>query len=223
MGWSMLRSAWRWSAARRQDIDQRQLQRVLLQTLETERCSRELYEVAIECALDDRLRDEWHHGLRESHRRVQLVEGLLRTCRVNEATDRSGGAIARCIGDGVLAALRVAIAQTSGVETQITAADCVALTESRGRVMWEVLGDVTQGADGPEKSSLQAAVNEARREHGGRAARWRRELWNDALGLPAVLPPPGLRRPTGVRRSRRSADEPTPRRLKAVGSHEVTE
>jgi hypothetical protein len=138
---------------------------------------------------------------------VQLVESLLRTCRVSEATDTSAEAIARCIGDGVLAALRVAIVQTSGVETQITAADCVAQTESRGRAMWEVLGDVTQGADGPEESSLQAAVNEAHREHRGRAARWRRELWNDALGLPAVLPPPGLRRPTGVRRSRRSADK----------------
>jgi hypothetical protein len=76
---------------------------------------------------------------------------------------------------------------------QIVAAECVTLAETKDHLNWELMGELAEQA-GPEESALLTPACEQvegeEDEHLYHTAGWTRELWIQALGMPAVLPPP---------------------------------
>ena len=75
---------------------------------------------------------------------------------------------------------------------QIVAAECVTLAETKDHLNWELIGQITKNA-ADESGVLKRAYDQVESEedeHLYHTSGWTRELWIEALGMPAVLPPP---------------------------------
>jgi hypothetical protein len=97
---------------------------------------------------------------------------------------------------------------------QLVATECVVLAETKDHHNWELLGACAEKAKGPMKKALQTAYEEVEDdedEHVYHTTGWSRELWIDALGLPAVLPPPeeekDVKTAIGAARAKAARDE----------------
>ena len=76
---------------------------------------------------------------------------------------------------------------------ELVAAECVVLAETKDHLNWELIGELAKKAKGDEGRALKEAheeVEEEEDEHLYHTTGWCRELWIEALGMPAVLPPP---------------------------------
>ena len=76
---------------------------------------------------------------------------------------------------------------------QIVAAECVTLAETKDHLNWSLIGEVAKKAAGDGADVLKEAydqVEDEEDEHLYHTQGWTRELWIEALGMPAVLPPP---------------------------------
>ena len=76
---------------------------------------------------------------------------------------------------------------------QIVAAECVTLAETKDHLNWGLIGELAKNSSGAEATALNEAhdqVEPEEDEHLYHTSGWTRELWIEALGMPAVLPPP---------------------------------
>jgi hypothetical protein len=89
--------------------------------------------------------------------------------------------------------MEMALRSTDPQSAQIVAAECVVLAETKDHLNWELLGELAKNADEVEAELIMPAyqqVEEEEDEHLYHTQGWTRELWIEALGMPAVLPPP---------------------------------
>ena len=73
------------------------------------------------------------------------------------------------------------------------AAECVVDAETKDHQNWELIGELSKKLGGDAARALAEAyeqVEDEEDEHLYHTRGWCRELWLDALGLPAQLPPP---------------------------------
>jgi hypothetical protein len=76
---------------------------------------------------------------------------------------------------------------------ELVATECVVHAETKDHLDWELIGILAGKAKGAAGQALKEAyqkVEDQEDEHLYHTAGWSRELWIQALGLPAVLPPP---------------------------------
>lgn len=76
---------------------------------------------------------------------------------------------------------------------QIVAAECVTLAETKDHLNWSLIGEIAKNSSGDARAVLKQAheqVEPEEDEHLYHTSGWTRELWIEALGMPAVLPPP---------------------------------
>jgi hypothetical protein len=174
-------------------LDTRQLQALLLESLEHERGGVKVYEAAIRCATSEDLKHEWSNYLEQTHTHVQILEQVLRTFEVDPEQPSSGREIVRSLGDALVAAMGKAMAAGNTTATQIVACECVVLAETKDHMNWELLTKCAAELKGEQKRALEEAceiVEEQEDEHLYHSRGYCRELWLESLGLPAVLPPP---------------------------------
>ena len=95
------------------------------------------------------------------------------------------------IGEALVEAMELAPARAKEA-AEVVAAECVVLAETKDHLNWELLGEAAQkptgGAQGLESACEE--VEDEEDEHLYHTTGWTRELYIQALGLPAVLPPP---------------------------------
>jgi hypothetical protein len=87
----------------------------------------------------------------------------------------------------------MALADGTPEAAEIVAAECIVHAETKDHLNWELLGECAQKLKGEKGSALKAAYDEVEDEedeHLYHTAGWTRELWIQALGMPAVVPPP---------------------------------
>ena len=111
---------------------------------------------------------------------------------------------------------------------QIVAAECVVLAETKDHLDWELLGKCADKLQGDQANALREAceeVEEEEDEHLYHTKGWCRELWIEALGMKAVLPPPEEARDVKTAIGAARAEQSAPRRLglRCVGSSSATE
>ncbi|MNV81142.1 hypothetical protein D3C71_1747880 [compost metagenome] len=99
----------------------------------------------------------------------------------------------RHLGESLVAA--IALAKTFGdiPAAQLVAAECVVLAETKDHQNWELIGLVAGKLTGKDAKVLKKAhdaVEQDEDHHLYHTMGWTRELWIEALGFPAVLPPP---------------------------------
>jgi rubrerythrin len=166
---------------------------LLYQALETEKGGVEIYTTALRCAMNEDLREEWNEYLEQTKAHVQIVSEVLRALGLPLETETPGRKIVRHIGSSLVKAIEMALRGPDLAAAQIVAAECVTLAETKDHMNWSLIGELAKNSS----ADLSTLLNEAHQqvepeedEHLYHTQGWTRELWIEALGMPAVLPPP---------------------------------
>jgi rubrerythrin len=166
---------------------------LLYQALETEKGGVQVYVTALRCAVNKDLREEWNKYLEQTKNHVQILSDILNALELDPDAETPGRKVVRYIGTSLVKAMEMALRSTDPQSAQIVAAECVVLAETKDHLNWELLGELAKNADEVEAELILPAyqqVEEEEDEHLYHTQGWTRELWIEALGMPAVLPPP---------------------------------
>lgn len=170
----------------------KQIQDLLYQALETEIGGVEIYRMALLCARNEDLKKEWTKYLAQTERHVEIVRGILDALGMDPEATTPGRQIVRDKGKALVSAMQRAL-KDAPRSAQIVAAECVVDAETKDHANWQLLGSLPEGLTGAAKTAVREAyeeVEDEEDEHLYHTKGWCRELWLDALGLPAVMPPP---------------------------------
>lgn len=166
---------------------------LLYQALETEKGGVQIYTTALRCAVNEELKEEWQKYLDQTKDHVQVVSEVLKSLALNPETETPGRKVVRHIGTSLVKAMEMALRAGDPQSAQIVAAECVTLAETKDHLNWSLIGELARKADGEAGDLLQEAYDQVEPEedeHLYHTQGWTRELWIEALGMPAVLPPP---------------------------------
>ena len=173
------------------------LNELLLQALEHERGGVLVYETALRCAVNDDLGKEWQKYLEETKRHVQVLQEVCSVMNLDPNKQTPGTKIVHELGASLVAAMQAALATAGAPAAQLVACECVVLAETKDHLNWELIGKASTTLKGAEAKALKAAyeeVEDQEDEHIYHTKGWCRELWIEALGMRAVLPPPEERK-----------------------------
>ena len=166
---------------------------LLYQALETEKGGVQIYTTALRCAVNEDLKEEWSKYLEQTKAHVQVVSDILKGMNLDTEVETPGRKIVRHIGDSLVQAMEMALRGPDLAAAQIVAAECVTLAETKDHLNWGLIGEIAKNSSGDAAAVLKQAhdqVEPEEDEHLYHTGGWTRELWIEALGMPAVLPPP---------------------------------
>ena len=165
---------------------------LLYQALETEMGGVQIYEAAVGCALREDLRKESAQYLEQTRNHVKVMRGVLEAFGLDPDADVPGRRVVHHIGGALLEAIRMAAKGPSPETAQIVAAECVVLAETKDHSNWELMGKLADKLGGKGNALREAyeQIEDEEDEHLYHTKGWARELWLQALGIAAVLPPP---------------------------------
>lgn len=170
-----------------------QLNELLYQALETEMGGVEVYTTALQCVINEELKEEWEKYLDQTRVHVRIVEGVMNELGLDPTTETSGRKVVRHIGESLVGAMELALQSGPPEAAELVAAESVVLAETKDHLNWELIGEAAKKATGDVAETLKAAheqVEEEEDEHVYHTKGWTRELWIQSLGMKAVLPPP---------------------------------
>ncbi|MEP6922181.1 MAG: hypothetical protein ABI967_13725 [bacterium] len=166
---------------------------LLYQSLETEKGGVQIYSTALRCALNEDLKEEWNKYLEQTKSHVQVVSDILKGMGLDPEVETPGRKIVRHIGHSLVQAMEMALRGPDLAAAQLVAAECVTLAETKDHLNWGLIGEIAKNSSGDAAAILKQAhdqVEPEEDEHLYHTSGWTRELWIEALGMPAVLPPP---------------------------------
>ena len=169
------------------------LKELLLQALEHERGGVLIYQTALDCARNEELREEWAHYLEQTRRHVNVLTTACTALGFDPGEMTPGCQVVQHTGKSLVAAMKMALAANDGPAAELVACDCVVLAETKDHANWELIGQCAKELEGETARVLQQAydsVEDEEDEHLYHTQGWCRELWLEALGLEAMLPPP---------------------------------
>lgn len=170
-----------------------QTKELLYQMLETELGGVQVYTTALECAVNDELKEEWEKYLEQTNRHVEVMHELFAALGLDAEQQTPGREVVHHLGAGLVEAMKMAQQGGKPEAAELVACECVVLAETKDHSNWELLSKCAEKAKGDEKKAMMAAVEEVEDEedeHIYHSKGWCRELWIQSLGMPAVLPPP---------------------------------
>jgi rubrerythrin len=170
-----------------------QLKELILQSLEHERGGVDVYEAAVNAAVNEELREEWTEYLDQTRKHVQILERICRKFEIDPEEPSPGRKIVHDLGAALVTAMTEAQRAGNPVAAQLVACECVSLAETKDHMDWQLLSKCAEKLSGDQRDVLAEAcaqVEEQEDEHLYHTKGWARELWLESLGLKAVLPPP---------------------------------
>ncbi|HEX5834402.1 MAG TPA: hypothetical protein VFY34_11135 [Pyrinomonadaceae bacterium] len=170
-----------------------QVRELLYQALETEIGGVDVYATALRCVENDELKDEWDKYLEQTKTHVTTLEATLRKLGLDPNEETPGRKVVRTIGESLVEAMELALAEGEPGAAQLVAAEAVVLAETKDHQNWHLLGEVLKKAKGEQAKIIKEAwekVQPEEDEHLYHTKGWARELWIESLGMKAVLPPP---------------------------------
>lgn len=173
--------------------DSRQLTELLLQALETERGGIQVYTAAIKAAQNEDLKEEWQEYLDETRTHEEILVRVFGELGLDTEQQSPGRSVVAHQGKSLVAAIKLAVDTADTAAAELVAAECVVLAETKDHQNWELIGHVAKHAVGGEAKVLKTAFDAVEKDedhHLYHTKGWCRELWIQALGFPAVLPPP---------------------------------
>jgi ferritin-like metal-binding protein YciE len=177
------------------EIDKDQFAELLGQMLETELGGTKVYETALQCVVNEELKEEWQKYLAQTHEHADIVAGLMEHFGLDTTAETLGRAVVRHIGVSLVKAMELALEDGPAEAAQLVATECVVHAETKDHLNWELLAEIVasralKGEDAQAVKKALEKVEEQEDEHLYHSQGWSRELWIDSLGMPAVLPPP---------------------------------
>ena len=173
--------------------DSHQLDDLVLQMMETELGGEQVYRTALTCAVNPNLKKEWESYLEETLTHQDVVRSLCDTLGLDPDAQSPSRAVVKHIGESLVKAMLLAQQGGNPAAAQLVACECVVHAETKDHANWELLGKVAEVATGDVGQTLKSAhkaVEKDEDHHLYHTKGWCRELALEALGLPAVLPPP---------------------------------
>ena len=170
-----------------------QVKELLYQMLETEMGGVEVYTRALQCVVNDDLKEEWEKYLEQTNRHVEVMRELFEKLGLDPKAQTPGRQVVHHLGESLVEAMELAQQGGTPEAAELVACECVVLAETKDHQNWELLSKCAEKAKGDEKKALTAAceeVEDEEDEHIYHSKGWCRELWIQSLGMPAVLPPP---------------------------------
>ena len=152
-----------------------------------------IYSTALQCALNDELKEEWEKYLDQTRVHVKIVEDVITALGLDPQTETPGRQVVRHIGESLVKAMELALESGPPEAAQLVAAESVVLAETKDHLNWELIGEASKKAARDVADILKPAheqVEEEEDEHVYHTKGWTRELWIQSLGMKAVLPPP---------------------------------
>jgi rubrerythrin len=174
-----------------------QLKELLLQSLEHERGGVKIYQAALQCAVNEHLKDEWEKYLQQTENHVRVLTQVCSTLKLDPQEQTPGTQILHKMGTALVTAIEEAQAGGEPEAAQLVACECVVLAETKDHLDWELIGAVAEKLKAEEARALKDAYDEVEDqedEHLYHTRGWCRELWLQSLGMKAVLPPPEERK-----------------------------
>ena len=194
-------------------MEQKQLDELLYQALETERGGIRVYEAAVGCAMNEDLQEEWVKYLDQTRNHEVVMLRVLEAFGLDAETMTPGREILRRKAETLVMSMKAALDADLNA-AQLVAAECVVEAETKDHMNWELIGEVSKKLTGEEAKVLKEAhaeVEEEEDQHLYHTMGWTRELWLESLGLPAVLPPPeeekDVKTAIGAARAKQSREE----------------
>ena len=86
-------------------LDKKQLQELLLQSLEHERGGVKVYQTALESASCEDLKKEWTKYLSQTRKHVQILEGVLQKFEIDPEQETAGREVVRSLGEALVRAM----------------------------------------------------------------------------------------------------------------------
>lgn len=174
-----------------------QLKELLLQSLEHERGGVKVYEAALKCAVHEELAEEWDKYLEQTQHHVEVLTQVCEALNLDPLEQTPGCEIVHGLGASLVKAMQEALSAGDREAAQIVACECVVLAETKDHMDWELIGQAAKTLKGEEAKVLESAyetIEDEEDEHLYHTRGWCRELWLQALGIDAVLPPPEERK-----------------------------
>jgi hypothetical protein len=171
----------------------KQIEELLLQSLEHEIGGTKVYQAAIACAVNPELKKEWKKYLAETEQHVTTLTKLCQSIGVDPKRETPGRAVVRHLGGALVEAMKMARDAGDPAAAQLVACECVVNAETKDHLDWVLIGkcsDHLEGAKGNALRDAYDAIEDQEDEHLYHSKGWCRELWIQALGMNAVLPPP---------------------------------
>ena len=173
--------------------DSHQLNDLVIQMMETELGGEQVYRTALTCAVNPDLKEEWQGYLDEPLHHQQVVRSICDALNLDPDTQPPTRAVVKHIGESLVKAMQMAKKTAPAAAAQVVACECVVLAETKDHANWELFGKVAKLVTGDAGETLRTAhkaVEQDEDHHLYHTNGWCRELAIEALGMPAVLPPP---------------------------------
>ena len=170
-----------------------QVRNLLYEALETELGGVHVYTTALRCAENEDLKKEWEEYLEQTQNHVKVVETVLTKLDLDTNEETPGRKVVRHIGESLVEAMEMALAEGEPGQAQLVAAEAVIHAETKDHQNWHLIGEVSKKVKGEIAKILKEAYEEVEHEedeHYYHTKGWARELWIESLGMKAVLPPP---------------------------------
>ena len=174
-------------------MNEAKLNDLILQSLEHELGGVKIYEHALRCAVNPDLREEWGTYLEQTRSHVEALRNVCQAFALDPDSETPSRKVVRSVGAALVESMNIAAAAGDPAAAEIVACEAVVLAETKDHADWELLGKCAEKLSGKKADDLGAAcdvVEDQEDEHLYHTKGWCRELWIQALGLPAVLPPP---------------------------------
>ena len=174
-------------------MNTKQIEELILQSLEHELGGVKVYQAAIACAVNPDLKREWQKYLKETERHVTALTTLCKTLGIDAEKETPGRSVVRHIGGALVEAMAMARKAGDPKAAQLVACECVVNAETKDHLDWQLIGKCSDHLDGAKGAAVKEAydqIEDQEDEHLYHSKGWCRELWIESLGIPAVLPPP---------------------------------
>jgi rubrerythrin len=174
-------------------VKDEQINELLYQALETEVGGVQVYEAAVQCAVNDELKGEWQEYLEQTKKHVHIVTGVFEKVGLDPNAETPGRQVVREKAGTLVKSMEMARSAGDPAAAQLVAAEAVVDAETKDHQNWELIGAVAEEMRGDMADALKEAheqVEDEEDEHLYHTKGWARELWIESLGMPAVLPPP---------------------------------
>jgi hypothetical protein len=174
-------------------MEQEKLNALLYEMLETEMGGVQVYQTALRCVQNEELKKEWEEYLEHTEEHVEVLHEVFEKLGLDPEAQTPGRKVVHHIGTSLVKAMEMALQAGDPAAAEIVAAECIVHAETKDHLNWELVGYAIEKAKGETAKALREAykkVEEQEDEHLYHTKGWSRELWIDALGMPAVLPPP---------------------------------
>lgn len=178
-------------------MEAKMVKELILQSLEHEMGGVKIYETALQCVLNEDLKEEWERYHQETEQHVQILRDVCAQMQIDPEEQTPGRKITHDKGQALVASMEAALAAGDKEAAQCVAAEAVTMAELVDHANWELIGQVSKKMSGAEGKALKEAykeVEDQEDEHYYHSKGWLRELSLEGLGLKAVLPPPEERK-----------------------------